>query len=70
MTSLVSPLYFIAFVLVTQFVLVNLVVAVLLKKLEVCRSDHETTKTPFSCLRIHIKQSLLLLMMMMMHNKH
>lgn len=33
--AIISPIYFIIFVLSTQFVLVNLVVAVLLKKLEV-----------------------------------
>ncbi len=35
--TIVSPIYFVVFVLMAQFVLVNIVVAVLMKKLEVIR---------------------------------
>lgn len=38
--TIIAPMFFVVFVLMAQFVLVNVVVAVLMKHLEVCRSIH------------------------------
>lgn len=46
----IAPIYFVVFVLMAQFVLVNVVVAVLMKKLDVwCKLCHKIDRTFSSC---------------------
>ena len=42
-TTAIAPIYFVVFVLMAQFVLVNVVVAVLMKKLDVNKKNFKTT---------------------------
>lgn len=52
MTPIVAPLFFVVFVLMAQFVLINVVVAVLMKHLEV--SSHKLSTTLASH-RVYLK---------------